>query len=135
MSTNLHTLPIEEFLKVPTETWSTHIKLTRVVDIATQEAKMFWKYIYNYHYTKHGKGAIVVWFDDLEEDWPLMDGWTLLQYLYYLNKEELLKRSCFGAMKHVDKYDPEQCFVLLVAGGIKGRYIVPTQVITIDKNW
>jgi hypothetical protein len=125
---------VEEFLKVPIETRSTHIKLARVVDIAMQEAKMFWEFIHDYHYAKHGRGAMTVWFDYLEEEWPLMDGFILIQHLYYFNRKELAKRHCYGAIKHVDMYDPEKCFVLLVAGGIKGRSIVPTQVITIDKD-
>jgi hypothetical protein len=128
------TMPIEQFLKVPAKTWSTHVKLQKLVNMAWDDAKVYWKWIYSYHYKKHGRGAFTIWFDDLEGEWPLMDPWTLMHHMYYFNQEELAKRGCSTAIKYMKQYDPEQSFVLLVAGGIKGREVVPTQISVVDKN-
>lgn len=130
-------IPLEQLLKVPPETWKTHIALQRIADIVYSDAEVFWKIACKGYNTK-GRGALAIWFNNLKTEtnsslW--ITAIHLITHLQYYSVTELEEMKCKGTLKHVKTYDPHQFFVLLLGGGIEGRAVVPTQVNVINKNY
>lgn len=130
-------ISLEQLLKVPPETWETHMALQRMTEIVYSDAGVFWK-IANKEYKKQGRGALSIWFNNLKTEtnpslW--ISAVDITTHLCYFTAAQLEGMKCKETLKHVKTYEPSQFFVLLTGGGIEGRTVVPTQVNVISKDY